>query len=106
MTGYDPYDAAPWKEKCEHLENQLRLLGDSAVTRTAFDGMTSRLAEANIEIERLKEENAAKEQEIQLERLFRLCVELDIQMDGGAVPASAAAILNAIRSEVNALSRD
>lgn len=36
----------------------------------------------------------------QRERLFRLCVELDIEMDGVRVPASAAAILNAIRGIV------
>lgn len=33
-------------------------------------------------------------------RLRALCQELDIEMDGVAVPASAAAILNAIRSVV------
>ncbi len=32
------------------------------------------------------------------DRLVLLCRELDMQMDGVAVPASAAAILNAIRS--------
>jgi hypothetical protein len=34
-------------------------------------------------------------------RLIRLCVELDMEMDGVRVPASAAAILNAIRSILN-----
>lgn len=32
-----------------------------------------------------------------VERLIRLCVELDMEMDGVRVPAAAAAILNAIR---------
>ena len=32
------------------------------------------------------------------ERLFILCRELDMEMDGVRVPATAAAILNAIRS--------
>ena len=34
-------------------------------------------------------------------RLIRLCVELDMEMDGVRVPASAAAILNAIRGILN-----
>ncbi len=40
------------------------------------------------------------EERQRLERLYRLCVELDMEMDG------VAAILNAVRSEVNALLRN
>jgi hypothetical protein len=36
----------------------------------------------------------------QRERLFRLCTELAVEMDGVRVPATAAAILNAIRAIV------
>ncbi len=33
-----------------------------------------------------------------VERLIRLCIELDAEMDGVRVPATAAAVLNGIRS--------
>lgn len=39
----------------------------------------------------------AEENKQDVARLIRLCVELDMEMDGVRVPASAAAILNAIR---------
>jgi len=39
----------------------------------------------------------AEENKKDVSRLIRLCVELDMEMDGVRVPASAAAILNAIR---------
>ena len=37
------------------------------------------------------------------ERLHRLCIELDVEMDGVTIPASAAAILNAIRDVLQKL---
>lgn len=39
----------------------------------------------------------------QLLRLLNLCHELDAEMDGVACPASAAAILNAIRKIINTI---
>ena len=43
----------------------------------------------------------AEENRKDVERLIRLCIELDMEMDGVRVPASAAAILNAIRGILN-----
>ena len=39
-------------------------------------------------------------------RIVRLCRELDIEIDGVRVPATAAAILNGIREALNELPED
>jgi hypothetical protein len=51
-----------------------------------------------IALKRNKPRDDADENKKDVERLIRLCIELDVEMDGVRVPATAAAILNAIRS--------
>jgi len=48
-----------------------------------------------------KRNSDAEENKKDVEQLIRLCVELDMEMDGVAVPATAAAILNGIRRILN-----